>query len=92
MRLPWRPPDYAMTCAQCGTTWRVPGSARRWRSRLASRLAAGGAVITGAAVEADPAVMARTVDSISERNRAAQARHRCPRCHTDEFARRNLGT
>jgi hypothetical protein len=92
MRFPWRPPDYALTCAQCGATWRVPGSARRWRSRLASRFVAGAAVITGAAVEADPGAMARTVDSISERNRAAQARYRCPRCGTGEFARRSLGT
>jgi hypothetical protein len=50
------------------------------------------AVITGAAVEADPGAMARTVDSISERNRAAEARYRCPQCHTGQFARRNLGT
>ena len=32
-------------------------------------------------VEADPAAMARMVDSISERNRQAEARHRCPKCH-----------
>jgi hypothetical protein len=54
---------------------------RRWRSRLASRFLVGLAVITGGLVEADPAAMARTVDSISERNRQAEARHRCPKCH-----------
>jgi adenylylsulfate kinase-like enzyme len=32
-----------------------------------------------------PAAMARTVDSISERNRHAEARHRCPKCHADHF-------
>jgi hypothetical protein len=36
-------------------------------------------------VEADPAAMARTVDSISERNRQAEARYRCPKCHADHF-------
>jgi hypothetical protein len=91
MRFPWQSHDYAMTCAQCGTTWRVPRSDRRWRSRLASRFVTGAAVITGAAVEADPSALSRTIDSISERNRAAQARHRCPQCHTDQFARRSLG-
>ena len=50
-------------------------------SRLASRYLAGVAVITGGLVEADPAAMARMVDSISERNRQAEARHRCPKCH-----------
>jgi len=53
-----RRPGYTRTCAQCGTTWHVPRSARRWRSRLASRFLAGLAVITGGLVEADPAVMA----------------------------------
>jgi len=48
---------------------------------LASRFLAGLAVITGGLVEADPAAMARTVDSISERNRQVEARHRCPKCH-----------
>ena len=73
-----RRPGYTRTCAQCATTWQVPRSARRWRSRLASRFLAGLAVITGGLVEADPAAMARTVDSISERSRQAEARHRCP--------------
>jgi hypothetical protein len=36
-------------------------------------------------MEVDPAAMAATVDSISERNRQAEARHRCPQCHTDHF-------
>ena len=40
----------------------------------------GGNVPDGGLVEADPAAMARTVDSISERNRQAEARHRCPTC------------
>ena len=80
-----RRPGYTRTCAQCGTTWHVPRSARRWRSRLASRFLAGLAVITGGLVEADPAAMARVVDSISERNRQAEARRRCPQCHADHF-------
>jgi hypothetical protein len=91
MRFPWRSPVSTMTCAQCGSTWQVPRWARRWRSRLAGRFVTGVAVITGAAVETDPAAVARTVDSISERNRAAQARYRCPRCQADQFARRSLG-
>jgi hypothetical protein len=49
---------------------------------------AGLAVITGAVVEVDPAAVARTVDSVSERNRLAEARHRCPECHTDRFTQR----
>jgi hypothetical protein len=76
---------FTRTCAQCGTTWTVPRSARRWRSRLASRFLAGVAVIAGGLVEADPAAVARTADSISERNRRAEARHRCPKCHADHF-------
>jgi hypothetical protein len=52
----------------------VPRSARRWRIRLASRFLAGVAVITGGLVEVDPAAVSRTVDSISERNRRAEAR------------------
>jgi hypothetical protein len=32
---------FTRTCAQGGTTWTVPRSARRWRSRLASRFLAG---------------------------------------------------
>jgi hypothetical protein len=43
------------------------------------------AVVTGGLVEVDPAAVARTVDSISERNRQAEARHRCPQCHADHF-------
>ena len=80
-----RRPGYTRTCVQCGTTWKVPRSARRWRIRLASRLLAGVAVITGGLVEADPGAMARMVDSISERNRRAEARLRCPECHADHF-------
>ena len=38
-------------------------------------------VITGGLVEVDPAAVVRTVDSISERNCQAEARHRCPKCH-----------
>jgi hypothetical protein len=52
---------------------------------VASRFLAGVAVITGGLVEGDPAAMARTIDSISERNRQAEARHRCPQCHADHF-------
>ena len=33
----------------------------------------------------DPAAVSRTVDSISERNRRAEACHRCPKCHADHF-------
>jgi hypothetical protein len=44
---------------------------------------AGAAVITGGAVEADPAAVARTVDAISEKNRLAEARHQCPQCRAD---------
>ena len=40
------------------------------------------------AVEADPAAVSRTVDSISERNRRAEAHHRCPQCHADHFTQR----
>jgi hypothetical protein len=61
----------------------VPRSAWLWRSKVASRLVAGAAVITGGAVEADPAAVARTVDAISEKNRLAEARHQCPQCHAD---------
>jgi hypothetical protein len=39
----------------------------------------------GGLVEVDPAAMARTVDSISEWNRQAEACHRCPQCHADHF-------
>jgi hypothetical protein len=46
---------------------------------------AGAAVITGAAVEADPAAVNRTVDSISEKNRLAEARHQCPQCRADHL-------
>ena len=81
MRFPWQPQEITRTCAQCGTTWHVPGSARRWRSK-------GVAVITGALVEVDPAAVARTVDSISEQNRVAEARHRCPYCQADHFTQR----
>jgi hypothetical protein len=52
---------------------------------VASRFLAGVAVITGGLVEVDPAAMAKTIDSISERNRQAEARHRCPQCHADHF-------
>jgi hypothetical protein len=61
----------------------VPRSAWLWRSKVAARLVAGAAVITGGAVEADPAAVARTVDAISEKNRLAEARHQCPQCHAD---------
>jgi hypothetical protein len=36
MRFPWQPQEYARTCAQCGTTWQVPRSARQRRGKLAS--------------------------------------------------------
>jgi hypothetical protein len=36
-------------------------------------------------VEADPVAVSRTIDSISERNRRAEARLRCPKCHADHF-------
>ena len=86
MRVPIaRQRKYTRTCAQCGTTWQVPRSATRWRSRVASRFLAGVVVITGGLVEADPAAVVRTVDSISERNRRAEARHRCPKCQADHF-------
>jgi hypothetical protein len=61
----------------------VPRSAWLWRSKVASRLVAGAAVITGGAVEADPAAVARTVDAISEKSRLAEACHQCPQCHAD---------
>ena len=67
-----RPPTYTRTCAQCGTTWQVPRSAPRWRSRVASRFLAGAAVITGGLVEADPAAIARR----SIRSRSGTARLR----------------
>src|SRR6476469_5081263 len=63
-----RRPAYTRTCAQCGTTWHVPRSARRWRSRLASRFLAGLAVITGGLVEADPAAIARMRRATVARN------------------------
>jgi uncharacterized protein with PIN domain len=46
------------------------------------------AVVTGAAVEADPDAVARTAESISEKNRLAEERHRCPQCHDDHFTQR----
>ena len=88
MRFPWQPQEITRTCAQCGSVWHVPGSARRWRSKVVSRFMAGVAVITGALVEVDPAAVARTVDSISEQNRVAEARHRCPYCQADHFTQR----
>jgi len=63
----------------------VPRSAWLWRSKVASRLVAGAAVITGGAVEADPAAVARTVDAIPEKSRLAEARHQCPQCHSDHI-------
>jgi hypothetical protein len=83
MRFPWQPQEYTRTCARCGSTWQVPRSAWLWRSKVASRLVAGAAVITGGAVEADPAAVTRTVDAISEKNRLAEARHQCPQCDAD---------
>jgi hypothetical protein len=39
-------------------------------------------------VEADPAAVARTVDSIVEQNSMAEARRQCPECHADRFTQR----
>jgi hypothetical protein len=61
----------------------VPRSAWLWRSKVASRLVASAAVITGGAVEADPAAVARTVDAISEKSRLAESRYQCPQCRPD---------
>jgi hypothetical protein len=44
---------------------------------------ASAAVITGGAVEADPAAVNRTLDAISEKNRLAESRYQCPRCRPD---------
>jgi hypothetical protein len=67
-----------------------PGIVVRRRSLHAVPVA-GAAVITGVFVEVDPAAVTRTVDSISERNRAAEARHRYPQCHPDHFTQRASG-
>jgi ribosomal protein L37AE/L43A len=87
MRFPWQPQVSTRTCARCGSTWHVPRSAWLWRSKFASRLVASAAVITGGAVEADPAAVNRTVDAISEKSRLAEARYQCPQCPADHVTR-----
>jgi hypothetical protein len=67
---------YYLDSAQVGTAVAEPAG---------QQILAGVAVIAGGLVEADPAAVARTADSISERNRRAEARHRCPKCHADHF-------
>ena len=77
------------TCLHCGSTWRVPRSAPWWRSRLVGRFLAGITVITGAVVEADSSAVARTVESISEKQkRMAEAFRYCPECDADNFTQR----
>jgi hypothetical protein len=58
-----------------------------WRSKVASRFVAGAAVITGGAVESDPAAVNRTVDAILEKSRLAEARYQCPQCSADHVTR-----
>ena len=48
VQIPWQPQDCTRTCARCGSSWKVPGSARGWwRGRLASRSLARCVVIAG---------------------------------------------
>lgn len=54
VQIPWQPQDCTRTCARCGSSWKVPGSARGWwRGRLASRSLARCVVIAGLLVGAN---------------------------------------
>ena len=88
VRFPRQPQAYTRTCAQCGSTWHVPTSARQWRSRLVNRFLAEFVTIAGAALGGDPDTVARRAESISERNRQAKTSRHCPNCGADHFTQR----
>lgn len=89
VRFPWHPQGYTRTCAQCGSIWQVPTSARRWwRSRLAYRFLARSVVFAGLAAGGDPAKVDTMVESISARKRLAESLRHCPKCGADHFTQR----
>lgn len=88
VRFSRQPQAYTRTCAQCGSTWHVPTSARQWRSRLVNRFLAEFVTIAGAALGGDPDTVARRAESISERNRQAKTSRHCPNCGADHFTQR----
>jgi hypothetical protein len=89
VQIPWQPQNCTRTCAWCGSSWKVPGSARRWwRGRLVSRSLARCVVIVGLLVGANQENVDDMVESISARIRLAESLRHCPECHADQFTQR----
>jgi hypothetical protein len=89
VRIPWQPQDYTRTCARCGSTWKVPGPAKRWwRSRMVNRSLARCAVIAGLLAGASQENADSMAESISARIRLAESLRHCPECHADHFTQR----
>jgi hypothetical protein len=89
VRIPWQPQEYTRTCVQCGSSWKVPGSARRWwRGRLVNKSLARCTVIVGLLVGANQENVDDMVESISARIRLAESLRHCPKCHAGHFTQR----
>ena len=89
VQIPWQPQDCTRTCARCGSSWKVPGSARGWwRGRLTSRSLARCVVIAGLLVGANQENVDDMVESISARIRLVESLGHCPECHADQFTQR----
>src|SRR5487761_1577545 len=92
VRIPWRPQEYARTCAECGYTWQVPRSAARrgFRSISAFLIAPSGTMRTSGAssTNLDRGELTREVDSIGAANRVAEAFRQCPECGAEHFTQR----
>jgi DNA-directed RNA polymerase subunit M/transcription elongation factor TFIIS len=83
VRFPWRPAQYARTCAECGYTWRVPRSAVRRRIGAISPVA-----VAWRGNTVDRAELSREVQAISAQNRPAEVYRNCPKCGADHFTQR----
>ena len=82
VRFPWRPQEYARTCAECLYIWRVPRWAAQRRVRSISMMS----VATRTTI--DRGELPREIDSAPAANQPADTYRHCPKCGADHFPQR----
>ncbi len=95
MHLPWLVQQYQRTCADCGSTWRVPRYfARRHMQGISNFLVGqggGGFRYLGGPSRGggiDEAELNREIQSSAELDERMESFRRCPKCGSEHYSQR----
>jgi hypothetical protein len=88
MRLPWPAREYERTCAQCGSTWRVP---RQFAKRRVKSISGFSVTSHGMQTAADRAELQAEIQSSLAIGEEARAFRTCPKCGSDRYSQRPAG-